>query len=401
MGLALFSVLVAMTFQKIGTLSSSCSSRRSRSRGRCSPERTPCRKRPTNSPRSSAENEHQALPRLADRPAEPRAVPASTRRGDRGRARAGRAHRGDADGPRSLQGGQRHARAPLRRPAAAGDRPTAVDRAARRRHRWPASAATSSACCCPTFPRTRSRPRSPTRLLEELAASRSRSRGLPLDVSGSLGIAVFPTQSRTRSRCCAGPTSRCTPRRKRGVATRCYSPDMDQHNPSRLTLVEPGATRARARRVRDALPAEGASLRRPRRRRRGACPMEPSRAGSVAPDEFIPLVEKTVLLGPLTFYVMEHVMRQWRVWADEGMAIPIGDQPLASEPARSPAAGETVRAMLERFDDAAAVPAARAHGELPDVGLRALERRARRAGGRRRLALDRRLRHRATPRSAT
>jgi EAL domain-containing protein (putative c-di-GMP-specific phosphodiesterase class I) len=45
--------------------------------------------------------------------------------------------------------------------------------------------------------------------------------------------------------------------------------------------------------------------------------------GLVPPDEFIPLVEKTVLLRPLTHYVAETVLRQWREWASMGIRLPI------------------------------------------------------------------------------
>jgi EAL domain-containing protein (putative c-di-GMP-specific phosphodiesterase class I) len=45
--------------------------------------------------------------------------------------------------------------------------------------------------------------------------------------------------------------------------------------------------------------------------------------GLVPPDEFIPLVEKTVLLRPLTHYVIDAVLKQWREWADMGIRLPI------------------------------------------------------------------------------
>jgi EAL domain-containing protein (putative c-di-GMP-specific phosphodiesterase class I) len=45
--------------------------------------------------------------------------------------------------------------------------------------------------------------------------------------------------------------------------------------------------------------------------------------GLVPPDEFIPLVEKTVLLRPLTQYVAESVLKQWREWANMGIRIPV------------------------------------------------------------------------------
>ena len=90
--------------------------------------------------------------------------------------------------------------------------------------------------------------------------------------------------------------------------------------------------------------------------------------GVVAPDEFIPLVEKTVLLAPLTSYVMEHVMRQWRVWADEGMPIPLAIN-LSPRSLLDRQLPETVARDAGAVRDAAVVPSTGAHRELPDVGL--------------------------------
>ena len=72
-------------------------------------------------------------------------------------------------------------------------------------------------------------------------------------------------------------------------------------------------------------------------------------------------------------------MRQWRAWADEGMAIPIAVNlsPRSLLDRQLPGRGRPP--CLERFDDAAVVPAHRADRELPDGGLGPVERRARRA----------------------
>jgi EAL domain-containing protein (putative c-di-GMP-specific phosphodiesterase class I) len=45
--------------------------------------------------------------------------------------------------------------------------------------------------------------------------------------------------------------------------------------------------------------------------------------GLVPPDEFIPLVEKTVLLRPLTRFVADSALKQWRAWADVGIRLPV------------------------------------------------------------------------------
>jgi EAL domain-containing protein (putative c-di-GMP-specific phosphodiesterase class I) len=43
--------------------------------------------------------------------------------------------------------------------------------------------------------------------------------------------------------------------------------------------------------------------------------------GLVFPDDFIPMVEHTVLLRPLTLYVLDGALRQWREWKEAGFDI--------------------------------------------------------------------------------
>ena len=99
--------------------------------------------------------------RVRARPAHPPAQPhpLSQPRGgcDRGRPPHRRAGRPAADRPRSVQGDQRHARPPLRRPAAPGDRTAAGEDPAPVGHCSHASAATSSESCCPRSPTRRRR----------------------------------------------------------------------------------------------------------------------------------------------------------------------------------------------------------------------------------------------------
>jgi EAL domain-containing protein (putative c-di-GMP-specific phosphodiesterase class I) len=45
--------------------------------------------------------------------------------------------------------------------------------------------------------------------------------------------------------------------------------------------------------------------------------------GLVPPNDFIPMVERTVLLAPLTRFVLEEALSQWRRWADEGIDVPV------------------------------------------------------------------------------
>ncbi|CAN5728670.1 hypothetical protein BH18ACT17_BH18ACT17_11710 [soil metagenome] len=186
------------------------------------------------------------------------------------------------------------------------------------------------------------------RLLEELALPVS-VEGLALDVSGSLGIAIFPTLSRDAESLLRRADVAMYAAKEAGGGYEVYTPQMDQHNPSRLTLVSqvrPALERAEFEmfyqpkvRLTDGRVAGAEALIRWNHPERGI----------VAPDEFIPLVEKTVLLGPLTTYVMENVMGQWRAWADEGIAIPLAIN-LSPRSLLDRQLPETVRDLLERFE---------------------------------------------------
>ena len=75
--------------------------------------------------------------------------------------------------------------------------------------------------------------------------------------------------------------------------------------------------------------------------------------GLVPPDEFIPLVEQTVLLRPLTHYVLESVLKQWRAWARHGHpgAVAVNISPRS---AARRAASRPDRELLARWERAAA-----------------------------------------------
>ena len=137
------------------------------------------------------------------------------------------------------------------------------------------------------------------RLLEELQTPVS-VEGLALDVSGSLGIATFPTQSKNAESLLRRADVAMYAAKEAGGGYELYAPAMDQHSPSRLTLVSqvrPALEQGEFEmyyqpkvRLTDGRVAGAEALIRWNHPERGV----------VAPDDFIPLVEKTVLLGPLT-----------------------------------------------------------------------------------------------------
>ncbi len=147
--------------------------------------------------------------------------------------------------------------------------------------------------------------------------------GLALDVSGSIGIAIFPDQSRDAESLLRRADVAMYAAKEAGGGYEVYQPSMDQHNPARLTLVS---------QVRPAIEnGELAVFYQPKVRLQdgrvaGAEALvrwEHPERGLIPPDEFVPLVEKTVLLRPLTHYVIERVLEDWRGWADDGIQLPV------------------------------------------------------------------------------
>jgi diguanylate cyclase (GGDEF)-like protein len=160
------------------------------------------------------------------------------------------------------------------------------------------------------------------RLIEELETPVS-VESLALDVSGSIGIALFPMQANDAEALLRRADVAMYAAKESGGGYELYDDDMDRHNPARLTLI--GQVRPALEtgefvlyyqpkvRLSDGRAAGAEALIR----------WEHPSLGLLPPDEFIPLVEKTVLLRPLTHYVIETVLKQWREWADMGIRIPI------------------------------------------------------------------------------
>ena len=157
-----------------------------------------------------------------------------------------------------------------------------VRRAATRRHRWPASEATSSSSCSTRCARWRRPPRcSPW--------SRAPSSGR-LEIDGQELDAVVQRRTRHQRRrrdrprrCCATPTPRSARPRQRGRSHwEVFSTAMRGAGAGRAVGRERAATGARRRGLRAALPAGGRPGDPRRHRVRGAGALAASRAGAAA-----------------------------------------------------------------------------------------------------------------------
>jgi diguanylate cyclase (GGDEF)-like protein len=160
------------------------------------------------------------------------------------------------------------------------------------------------------------------RLLEQLEHPVS-VEGLALDVSGSIGIALFPQHSSDAETLLRRSDVAMYAAKEAGAGYEVYDESMDEHSPHRLTLVS---------QVRPAIEnGEFVMYYQPKVRlsdgrvagAEALIRWEHPTRGLVPPDEFVPLVEKTVLLRPLTQFVLETVLSQWKAWAAEGYRLPL------------------------------------------------------------------------------
>ena len=145
--------------------------------------------------------------------------------------------------------------------------------------------------------------------------------GVALDISGSIGIALFPTDSRDVDTLLRRADVAMYGAKEAGSGFELYEPSLDRYSPGRLTLVGQVRPAIENReflldyqpqiRVADGTVAGVEALVRWQHPERGL----------VMPDEFIPLVERTVLLRPLTAFVLNQALHQTREWRDQGIHI--------------------------------------------------------------------------------
>ena len=149
--------------------------------------------------------------------------------------------------------------------------------------------------------------------------------------------------------CSVMPTSRCTRRRKRASASRSTTRSIDRYKPELLTLVtqvrpaiEDGQFRMYLQpkvRLSDGRVAGAEALIR----------WEHPTLGRLSPADFIPMVEKTVLLKPLTYWAIEDVVRTLRSWGDYGVRVPVAVN-LSPRSLLDQNLPGLVSGLLERFD---------------------------------------------------
>ena len=225
---------------------------------------------------------------------------------------------GAADGPRSVQGGQRHARPRRRRPAARAGRPATAGASSTRRRWWPGSVVTSSPCCSAT---TTSTSKAWCSASAATSATPFYLGDVDLDVSASIGIAVGPQDGSSAALLLRRAEVAMYDAKRHLAGVAHYSSERDPYSARRLSLIS-DLSRALDERTLEvhyqpqAEPDSG--------RVTGVEALLRWRHpiwGNVSPDEFIPLAEHTGLIRPLTRFVIETAIQQCADWRDAGTPV--------------------------------------------------------------------------------
>ena len=143
--------------------------------------------------------------------------------------------------------------------------------------------------------------------------------GHAFSIGGSIGIALTPEQGFdvTTLLRCADVAMYVAKRSQSGHAE--YSPKIDQHSPYKLALMTE---------LRQAIADDGLLIHYQPKVLFSSGRMEGVEAllrwphpvhGLIPPEDFIPLAERTGLIGPLTRWVLERAVRQCRDWEHDGL----------------------------------------------------------------------------------
>ncbi|MDQ2075347.1 GGDEF domain-containing phosphodiesterase [Marinimicrobium sp. ABcell2] len=147
--------------------------------------------------------------------------------------------------------------------------------------------------------------------------------GYSIEISASIGISVCPTQARDVSTMMRYADVAMYQAKTEMCGAALYDPEKDPHSPKRLSMMVE---------LRKAIRDDQLSLYyQPKidlqeRRCYGFEALlrwNHPELGFVSPGEFIPIVEMTNLIHPMTHWVLEQSIRQCRQWHDQGLSVSV------------------------------------------------------------------------------
>ncbi len=187
---------------------------------------------------------------------------------------------------------------------------------------------------------------------------------LDLDISGSVGVALYPTHAEDPDLLLRHADVAMYAAKESGIGFEVYDEIIDRYKPELLTLVTQVRRAIEEHEFRMYLQPK---VRLSDGRVAGAEALirwEHPTLGRLSPADFIPMVEKTVLLKPLTYWAIEDVVRTLRSWADYDIHLPIAVN-LSPRSLLDQDLPDLVGGLLERFD----VPASLLKLELTESFL--------------------------------
>lgn len=172
-------------------------------------------------------------------------------------------------------------------------------------------------------------------------------RGVPLDVSASIGVALYPDHGDSADALRRAADTAMHEAKYKGTGCWVFDAGNQQASADRLAVA---AELRRAIERRELLPYFQPKLDMASRRVTGAEVLVRwlhAERGLVPPTEFIPLAEHTGLIGPLTYWLIDAAARIARHWHEEGIDLPLAVN-LSARNFRDPALVGYIEGMLRR-----------------------------------------------------
>jgi diguanylate cyclase (GGDEF)-like protein len=197
--------------------------------------------------------------------------------------------------------------------------------------------------------------------------------GLPLEVTGSVGVAVWPDHGTDPATLLRRADVAMYDAKRRAAPVAVYRPEADQHRPERLALLAD---------LRTALLSGGDGIVMHYQPQVAVATGEvvgveallrwrhPTR-GTVSPDELIKAAEHTAVMCPLTLRIVDEVVEQVAKWQAAGVALRVSIN-VSVRDLQTGAVAERIAGQLRRYG----VPAERLQVEITEGALMADPRRA-------------------------